>query len=120
MARWKREPDLFPAPLREFVEGEWPYVEGECLGIFGCHGEGYSADCVPRPGEWCGQLYYEAMARDQPDQPDRPARAKAADAYIRWHQARLNWVEGDDVAWMEEFLSSREHEIRYGKRRNDA
>jgi len=119
VARWKREPDLFPAPLREFVESEWPPVEGECLTHYGCHGEGYGTDCVPRPGEYCGQLCYEHLAAEYPGEPEILARARSADAYTRFHQARLAWVEGDEEAWMTEFLSSRHHEIRYGKRRND-
>jgi hypothetical protein len=117
MARWKHEPDLFPAPLREFVESEWPPVEGECLTHYGCHGQGYGMDCVPREGEPCGQRHYESLTRDYPDRPELLERALAADRYTRFHQARLAWVEGDEVAWMEEFLSSRYHEIRYGRPR---
>ena len=118
MARWKREPDLFPGPLREFVESEWPQLEGECLGHYGCHGEGYEVDCVPRPGEYCGQRSYEMIERDHPGDSAMLARWRRADAYKRFHQERLAWVKDDDEAWMTEFLSSREHEIRYGKRRN--
>jgi hypothetical protein len=101
--------------LQEFREADWPQVPGECLGHYSCRGEGYSADCVPRPGEFCGQLCYEHLAADYPGQPDILVRAKAADAYTRFHRARLAWVKGDDEAWMTEFLSSRYHEIRYGK-----
>lgn len=119
MARWKRKPDLFPAPLREFVESEWPPVEGECLGHYSCRGVGYWGACVPREGEPCGTRCYESLAADYPDQPEILVRAKASDAYKRFHQARLSWVKDDDCAWMDEFCTSRFHEIRYGKRRND-
>ena len=119
MAWRKREESPFPAPLREFVPSEWPQLEGECLGHYACHGEGYGADCVPRPGEYCGQLCYEHLAAEYPDRPEMLARALAADRYTRFHRARLAWVKDDDELWMQEFLSSREHEIRYGKRRND-
>ncbi len=113
MRRRRKAADPFPAPLREFVESEWPRLPGECLGIFGCHGEGYGADCVPRPGEWCGQLYYEALARDCPGRPGVLAAAVRADAYIRWKEARLSWLGEDHPGWLGEFLDSAEHEIRY-------
>lgn len=117
MARWKRDDDPFPAPLREFVESEWPPMPGECLGHYACRGQGYSTDCVPRDGEFCAQRCYEHLAADYPDQPDILVRARASDAYKRFHQARLAWVKGDDEAWMAEFLSSRFHQIRYGRPR---
>ena len=117
MARWKRDEGPFPAPLREFVESEWPPVEGECLGHYACRGEGYGTDCVPRTAEYCGQLHYEHLAADYPDRPELLARALAADRYTRFHQARLAWVKDDDELWMQEFCSSRDHEIRYGRPR---
>ncbi len=113
MKRRQKAADMFPAPLREFREAEWPPVPGECLAHYGCHGEGYGAGCVPRPGEYCGQLHYESLARDYPDQPELLASAERADAYQRWHQARLNWLGEDDPRWFAEFLSSRYHAIRY-------
>jgi len=116
--RGRRDP--FPAPLREFAESEWPPVDGECLEHYACRGEGYEADCCPRPGEYCGQLCYESLALDYPGRPELLARAKAADAYERFHQARLNWLGEDHPAWFEEFLngSGARHEIQYGKPRN--
>jgi len=114
---WRKREDPLPAPRREFVESEGPPGPGECLTHYGCHGEGYGADCTPRPGEYCGQLCYEHLAAEYPDRPEMLARARAADAYTRFHQARLAWVQGDDEAWMDEFLASREHEIRYGRPR---
>ncbi len=121
MARWKRDEGPFPAPLREFVESEWPQIEGECLGHYACHGEGYGADCCPRPGEYCGQLHYEALARDYPDRPEMLERAKLGDSYERFHRARLNWLGEDHPLWMEEFLdgSGVRYRLRYGKGRND-
>lgn len=114
---WRKRKESFPGPLAEFHAEDWPPVEGECLTHYGCHGQGYSTDCVPREGEYCGQLHYESLARDYPDRPDLE-RAKLGDAYQRFHQARLAWVKDDDEAWMEEFLSSRYHEIRYGRPRS--
>lgn len=112
MARWKRE-DPFPGPLAEFAESEWPHVEGECLGIFTCHGQGYGTDCVPRPGEECADAHYAMLARDYPDRADVVAAARRSDAYIRWKQARLNWLGEDHPGWLEEFIAdNRASEIR--------
>lgn len=121
MARWLSGGDSFPAPLQEFREAEWPAVPGECLGHYACHGQGYGADCVPRDGEFCGQLHYEMLARDYPGRPGMLARAKLADACERFHRARLNWLGEDHPLWMEEFLdaSGVRHRIRYGKDRDD-
>src|SRR5438876_81997 len=107
---------MFPGPLQQFREQDWPPVEGECLGHYSCRGQGYWGDCVPREGEPCGQRCYEHLAAEYPGEPEKLARARAADAYTRFHQARLAWVQGDEEAWMAEFLSSRDFEIRYGRR----
>lgn len=111
---WRRRLELpFPGPLAEFREADWPPVEGECLEHYACnYGTGYTKPCAPRPGEFCGQLCYESLA----DEPELLARAKAADAYARWKRARLGWLGEDHPRWLEEFLDSREHEIRYGPR----
>ena len=112
---WRRYEDPFPAPLREFVESEWPRLPAECLGSFGCHGQGYEVDCQPRAGEYCGERSYEMIERDHPGDASMLARWLRADAYKRWHQARLGWVKDDPDAWMDEFCSSQEHRIRYGR-----
>jgi hypothetical protein len=111
-----RRSDLFPVPLREFAESEWPPVEGECLGHYACRGQGYEVDCVPRDGEYCGQLHYEMLARDYPGRPEMLARARAGDAYERFHQARLNWLGDGHPLWFEEFLNGCgvRHRICYG------
>lgn len=113
--RRRREDGRFPAPLREFREQEWPPVPGECLEHYGCQGEGYGRPCVPRPGEFCGQLHYEMLARDH---PEKLAAAKASDAYVRFNQARLSWLGEDDPGWMEEWLAGQGEAdaIRYGRR----
>ena len=64
MAWRKPARDPFPARLREFRESEWPPVDGECLRGYACRGLGYEVDCVPRPGERCGQACYDKLARD--------------------------------------------------------
>ncbi len=113
MRRRKKAADLFPGPLAEFHEEDWPQLEGECLGHYTCHGAGYGTECVPRPGEYCGQLCYESYERDYPDEPERLAAVKCSDAYTRWHQARLNWLGKDHPMWFEEFLSNDHHRIRF-------
>jgi hypothetical protein len=95
VARWRHRPDPFPGPLQEFHEADWPPVEGECLEYYACHGAGYGGLCVPRPGEFCGQLHYESLARDFPDRPELLTAAKSADACQRFNQARLSWL-GED------------------------
>ncbi len=111
----RRRQDPFPAPLREFVASEWPPVEGECLGHYACRGRGYEEDCVPRPGEFCGQACYEHLAAEYPDRPEMLAAAKRADAFTRYHAARLGWLGEDRPGWFAEFLDGcgRHHEIRY-------
>jgi len=108
----------FPAPLREFREEDWPPVPDECLEHYACRGEGYEAECVPRAGEYCGQLCYEALARDYPGEPELLARFKAADAYTRYRMARLSWLGEDHPEHFAEWLAGLgpEHEIRYGWR----
>ncbi|HET9969821.1 MAG TPA: hypothetical protein VFQ68_16420 [Streptosporangiaceae bacterium] len=102
MARWLNGGSTFPAPLRDFREEDWPPVEGECLQHYACRGQGYGADCVPRDGEFCGQLHYEHMARELGSR--QLAAAKRADACERFHQARLNWLGEDHPLWFGEFL----------------
>jgi hypothetical protein len=75
---WRKPRDPFPAPLQQFIESEWPPIPGECLGRYACnHGSGYTEDCAPRPGEFCGQLHYEMLARDFPGRPDLLAPGEA-------------------------------------------
>ena len=89
MARWRKVRDSFPSPLAEFVAAEWlEPVEGECLDHYACWGRGYGEDCAPRPGEWCGQQFYEAYPRHAAAQREKDARA-------RWRKARLSWL-GED------------------------
>lgn len=83
MAR-HRPVDVFPAPLREFREAEWPPVPGECLGIYACRGEGYGVPCVPRPGEACGDACYAMLA-----DPWQVAQARRRDALVRYRAARV-------------------------------
>lgn len=114
---------MFPGSLAEFREEDWPQVPGECLGHYGCHGEGYGTDCVPRPGEFCGQLHYESLEQEiRADRPELLERALLGDAYERFHRARLNWIgEDSQEAWMDEFLggSGVRHRMRYGKGQGD-
>jgi hypothetical protein len=115
VARWRNRDEGFPGPLAEFHEEDWPQVPGECLHHYACHGEGYGRPCVPRDGEFCGQLCYELLA----DRPELLARAKSGDAYERYHRARLAWLGKDHPGWFDEFLngSGRRHEIRHGRPR---
>ena len=114
MAWRKAGADPFPAPLRCFREEDWPPVEGECLGHYACRGEGYGADCVPRAGEFCGQVCYGVLARDYLDRPEVLAAAKRADAFTRYHQARLSWLGEDHPGYADEFIDGDRHgEIRY-------
>jgi hypothetical protein len=108
---------MFPVPLQEFCEQEWPPVEGECLGHYACRGEGYWGECVPRLGEFCGQRSYEMITRDHPGDTAMLARWKRADAYTRFGQARLNWLGKDHPDYLAEFLDScgTAHQIRYGR-----
>jgi len=112
---WRRaQGDLFPAPLRCFREEDWPPVPGECLGHYSCRGEGYEAGCVPRPGEECGDACYALLARDCPDRPEVEAAARSADAFTRYHAARLAWLGEDHPGYIDElFDGDRSHEIRY-------
>ena len=114
MAWRKAGPDPFPAPLRVFREEDWPPVEGECLGHYPCRSQGYAVDCRPEPGDPCGQACYVMLARDYPDRPDVLAAAKRADAFTRYHQARLAWLGEDHPDWIDEFFDGDRHgDIRY-------
>src|SRR5260221_881026 len=114
---WRKHAGKLPAPLREFVEAEWPPVPGECLGHYTCRSALETGDCRPRDGEYCGQACYEALARDHGT--EALANAKAADAFTRFHQARLNWFGEGTEGWMDEFCDGdRHHEIRYAHIRN--
>jgi hypothetical protein len=119
--RRKAKPeDKFPAPLRQFHEGDWPPVEGECLGVYTCRANGYGEPCAPRPGELCGQRCYGQLAADYPDRPEVLAANKTADAYQRFHQARLSWLGKDSDAYVDEFLEGFRagDQIRYARFRN--
>jgi hypothetical protein len=117
MARRRRE-DVFPGPLAEFREQDWPPVEGECLRHYACRGQGYEAECVPRPGEYCGQLCYEHLAAEYPDRPEMAERARRADAYTRWRRARLSWLGESHPEYLREWVAGLDdgHAIRYGWR----
>jgi hypothetical protein len=111
---WRKQSDPFPAPLRAFRESEWPPADGECLGHYACRADGYAADCAPRPGESCGQACYESLAREYPERPEVLAAARSADAFTRFHQARLNWLGEDSPEWITEFFDGDRHDqIRY-------
>jgi len=111
---WRKAADPFPAPLRCFREADWPPVPGECLEHYSCRGNGYEGDCVPRPGEPCGAACYAMLARDYLDRPEVLAAAQRADAFTRYHQARLSWLGEDHPGWIEEFFDGDRHgEIRY-------
>jgi hypothetical protein len=107
--------DAWPLHLREFREADWPPTEGECLGHYGCRGLGYEVACVPRIGEACGQRSYEMLARDYPDRPEVEAAARSADAYERFHQARLAWLGKDHPRYLDEFIDGHNpySKIRY-------
>jgi hypothetical protein len=69
---------------------------------------------VPRPGEPCGQACYELLAREYPERPEVLAAARRADAFTRYHQARLSWLGEDHPGWLEEFFDGDRHgEICY-------
>jgi hypothetical protein len=112
---WRKAADPFPVSLREFHEQDWPQVEGECLGHYACHGLGYELDCVPRGGEFCGQRCYEMLARDYPARPEVLAAAKRADAYERFHQARMAWLGEDHPGYLDEVIGGWQgyEKIRY-------
>jgi hypothetical protein len=118
MAR-HRPVDVFPAPLREFREAEWPPVPGEHLGHYWCCGP--APDPAPEPGEACGDRCYAMLTRDHPDRPEVVAAAKRADAFTRYHQARLSWLAEDDPAYVGEVVAGwRAYEkIRYAPFREE-
>jgi hypothetical protein len=103
VARHKRQ-EVFPGPLAEFHEEDWPEVPGECLEHYACRGEGYEAGCVPRPGQSCGQRCYEMLAADYPHRPELLAARKRQDAYMRFRKARLSWLGKDHPLYVEEFI----------------
>ncbi len=112
-----RAADLWPPHLREFREQDWPPQEGECLGHYTCHQLGYGVPCISLDGP-CGWKNYEMLARDYPDQPDMLARAKRADAWTRFHQARLAFLGEDHPRWLTEWIEGfgTYEQIRYGRR----
>jgi hypothetical protein len=113
---WRKRQELFPAPLREFVESEWPPVAGECLGGYACRSRGYIEDCRPREFEVCGERAYQHLRDDYPpDQAELMIAAwRRADACYRFHRARLSWI-GDGDGWLTEFQEAHrhEHELRF-------
>ena len=106
MAWRKGTEEKFPPRLRSFREADWPQVPGECLERYSCHGEGYDGPCAPRPGESCGQLHLEALARDHPDRPEMLANARRAHAFARYHQARLAFLGTDHPDWVAEYFEN--------------
>ncbi len=118
---WRKQIEVFPAPLRRFREEDWPPVPGECLISYSCRGAGYGAECQPRDGIPCGQPCYDLLAREHPDRPDILAAAKRADAYARFHAARLSWIGGGDGD-LDELISgwNEADAIRYAPFRNSA
>jgi hypothetical protein len=108
--------DPFPGPLREFREEDWPPAEGECLGHYGGCDRWYggATGCAP-PGGPCGQPCYEKLAAGYPDRPEVLAAVLAADAFTRYHRARLNWLGEDHPGYVDEFIEGcrRDDEIRY-------
>jgi hypothetical protein len=114
----RKDANPFPPPLNEFREEDWPPVEGECLGHYACRGLGYGVECVPRLGEYCGQLHYEMLTRDHPDDPGMLARAKRADAWTRFRQAQLAHLGEDHPLYFDLFIDTFHayEEIRYGER----
>jgi hypothetical protein len=112
---WRKQHERFPAPLRQFIEAEWPPVDGECLGGYSCRANGYGQDCAPMPGAPCGQACYDHLAGKYPDRPEILAAAKKSDAYERYHRARLNWIGDDGDGWLTEFIDGHRvhNKIRY-------
>jgi hypothetical protein len=113
----RRRQELYPAPLREFHEEDWPPVAGECLGGYACRAWGYIEDCRPREHEVCGERSYQHLRDTYP--PDRAevmvAAWRRADAAYRFHRARLSWLGDDHPGSLDEFLEAHhhEHELRY-------
>ena len=100
MAWRKATRDQFPAPLRLFRERDWPAVPGEHLGHYWCCAP--DPQPAPEPGETCGARCYASLA------------AKSADAFTRYHQARLSWLGEDHPDYVDELFDGDRHdEIRY-------
>jgi hypothetical protein len=101
---WRKRAEMFPAPLREFREADWPPADGECLGIYTCRGLGYESECVSLDGP-CGWRFYADRGDD-----DVTRRQRQTEALIRFRQARMNWlaraVGEDHPLWMDEFVRS--------------
>jgi hypothetical protein len=109
---WRKAQERFPAPLRQFTESGWPRVPGEHLGHYWCCGP--RPEPAPEPGEECGDRCYAMLTADYPDQPEMLAAAKRADAFTRYHTARLAWLGEDHPDFITElFDGDRHHEIRY-------
>lgn len=121
MAWRKAARDQVPGPLRQFREADWPPVPGECLGHYGCRSDGYAGACAPRPGEQCGGACYARLASEHPGRPDILAAARTADAFTRYHQARLSWLGEDHPDYVDELFDGDRHdEIRYAPLRDTA
>jgi hypothetical protein len=118
VARWRRQ-ELFPAPLAEFEEAEWPPVEGECLKVYACRRGGYDGPCVPDGA--CGSRFYGALERDYPpgEAAVIAARYRRADAWERFRQARMSWLGEDHPEYVGEMIEGwREQDrIRRGRPR---
>ena len=99
MARRRDQAGTFPGPLREFVESEWPPVEGECLADYACRYLGYGVACAPPP-EGCGAALRASLA----DRPDLLAYYAHLDAYRRWTTARLSWLGRGHPLWFDTWL----------------
>ena len=85
------------------------------MGNYACRGRGYEEDCTPRDGESCAELCYERLAARCPGRPEALApAAKRADAFTRYHRARLSWLGPDHPLYLDEFLDGdRPDGIRY-------
>ena len=82
------------------------------MGHYWCCGP--APDPAPEPGEACGDRCYAMLAAGYPDRPEVLAAVRRADAFTRYHQARLAWLGEDHPGWLGEFLDGDRHnEIRY-------
>jgi hypothetical protein len=101
---WRKRAEMFPGPLREFREAEWPPVEGECLGMYACRGLGYESACVSLDGP-CGWRFYAA-----PHAEGIAEAQRSREALTRFRQARMSWLAGavgeDHPLWLDEFCRS--------------
>jgi hypothetical protein len=99
---------MFPAPLRVFREEDWPPVPGEHLGHYWCCAP--DPHPAPEPGEVCGDRCCAMLAREHPGRPEVLAAARRADAFTRYHQARLSWLGEDHPGYVEELFEGDQHE----------